>query len=131
MMEKPVHKHLIVRAEVAKPIVNPQVAADWMRRLIDRIGMNITEHGGPHCDYVEKEGNCGIACVAVIETSHVALHIWDQADPPLAQLDVYSCSDFEVEDVFEFIREMEPTRMSYRLLDRETDLREADAGDIS
>ena len=121
-----VHKHLIIRAEVQKPIVDPKVAIDWMKRLIEGIGMKITEHGGPHCDYVNQPGNCGIAAVAIIETSHVGLHIWDQDDPKLVQFDVYSCSDFKVHDILPFINEMEPDKIWYKFLDREKCLQEVD-----
>lgn len=120
------HKHLIIRAEVEKPIVETDVAIDWMNRLIDNIGMQITKHGGPYADYVEKEGNCGIAAVAIIETSHVGLHLWDQEDPPLAQIDVYSCSEFEVRDIVPFVNEMVPTKIWYKFLDRENCLQEID-----
>ncbi len=116
---KVVHKHLIIRAEVQRPIIDPGVAKDWMRRLIATIGMKITKNGGPHCDYVKKENNEGIAAVAIIETSHVALHIWDKTEPPLVQLDVYSCSEFDPNDVAGFLKVMEPTSIGYKFLDRE------------
>lgn len=121
-----VHKHLIIRSEVKEPIVDVEVAKNWLRRLIEGIGMKITKNGGPHCDYVEKPDNYGIAAVAVIETSHVALHIWDRQDPPLVQLDVYSCSDFRIKDVVKFLTEMKPKKTSYKFLDRSTSLQEID-----
>lgn len=121
------HKHLIIRAEVKKPIICTDVAVDWMERLVKSIGMHITEHGGPHADYVKKEGNCGIAAVAIIETSHVGLHLWDKENPPLAQIDVYSCSEFQVRDILPFVDEMEPTKIWYKFLDRETLLQEIDS----
>ena len=121
-----VHKHLIIRAEIEKPIIDRGIAIDWLKRLIENIGMQITEHGGPHADYVEKEGNCGIAAVAIIETSHVGVHIWDQENPPLAQIDVYSCSPFKVRDILPFVHEMAPTKIWYKLLDREKCLQEID-----
>jgi S-adenosylmethionine/arginine decarboxylase-like enzyme len=121
-----VHKHLIIRTEVEKPIVNVKVAIDWMKRLIESIGMKITTNGGPWADYVSKEGNCGIAAVAIIETSHVGLHVWDQETPPLAQIDIYSCSDFHVQNILPFVNEMQPTKIWYKLLNRETNLTEID-----
>ena len=121
-----VHKHLIIRAEVREPIINTDVAIDWMRRLIKDIGMEITENGGPYADYVKKEGNCGIAGVAIIETSNIGIHIWDQETPPLAQIDVYSCSDFSVNQVLPYVQEMKPTKISYKFLDRENCLQEID-----
>jgi len=116
---KTVHKHLIIRAEVNQPIIDPDVAKDWMRKLISAIGMKVTAHGGPHCDYVKKENNEGIAAVAIIETSHIALHIWDKIDPPLVQLDVYSCSEFDPNQVAKYLKIMEPISICYKFLDRE------------
>ena len=34
--------------------------------------------------------------VAIIETSHIAMHIWDEPKPALMQFDVYSCGEFDV-----------------------------------
>lgn len=120
------HRHLIIRAEVKNPIRDEETAKDWMTRLIKDIGMEITENGGPYADYVKKEGNCGIAAVAIIETSHVGLHIWDQENPPIAQIDVYSCSEFAVRDILPYVNEMMPTKIWYKFLDRENCLQEID-----
>jgi len=120
----PAHKHVLIRAEVKKPIVDREVAIDWMKRLVAEIGMKITEHGGPHCDYVEKENNQGIAVIAMIETSHCAMHIWDKEDPPLAQIDVYSCAEFRVWDVLEFVYEMRPSKISFKLFDRSEEIKQ-------
>lgn len=114
-----IHKHLIVRAEVARPFVEVTVAEAWLRNLVSEIGMVITNHGGPHVDYVEKEGNCGIAGIVMIETSHCSLHIWDKQEPPLVQLDVYSCADYDHNIVLGLLEEMEPTKLDWILLDRE------------
>jgi S-adenosylmethionine/arginine decarboxylase-like enzyme len=106
----PLHKHVLIRSEVTEPIVDVDVAKGFMKRLVDKIGMKITEHGGPHCDYVE--------------TSHCAMHIWDKEDPSLVQLDVYSCADFEVWDVLEFIYEMAPSKIEFKLFDRSKHIEE-------
>ncbi len=121
-----VHNHLIIRAEVEKPIVCPTVAIDWLRRIVDALGMRITANGGPHCDYVDQPGNAGIAAVAIIETSHLGLHVWDQESPAIVQFDAYSCSKFEVHQVLPFIQEMSPTKIWYKFLDRESGLHEID-----
>jgi len=118
----PEHKHLIIRAEVKKPFVEADKAKKWLCDLVDEIGMNITVNGGPHADYVEKEGNCGIAAIVMIETSHVAVHIWDKQQPPLVQMDVYSCSDYNENAVLAFLSEMEPTKIECILIDRKNTL---------
>jgi S-adenosylmethionine/arginine decarboxylase-like enzyme len=100
-----VHKHLIVRAEVKNPIIDPEKAIEWLGLVVKQIGMTITEHGGPYADYVKKDGNEGIAAIAMIETSHVSLHVWDKDDPPLAQIDIYSCAEFDHEAMVDMIDE--------------------------
>ena len=113
-----IHKHLLIRAEVKKPIIDPAAAEEWLRKVVDSIGMVITEHGGPHVDYVDKPDNCGIAGIVMIETSHCSLHIWDKADPPLLQFDIYSCASFDEKAVLELLEEMEPTNVDCILVDR-------------
>lgn len=113
------HKHLLLRAEVKKPFVDPDVTKDWLRRLVEAIGMNITKSGGPHVDYVDVPGNSGIAGIVMIETSHASIHVWDKAEPPLVQMDVYSCKCFSVETVVDFLNEMEPTQIDQLFVDRD------------
>ena len=36
------HKHLIIRAEVKNPFVDPQTTKDWLERLVSAINMKIT-----------------------------------------------------------------------------------------
>ena len=122
------HKHLVIRAEVAKPFTDPTTTINWMKKLVADLGMVITESGGPHCDYVDKPGNAGIACMAMIETSHCALHVWDKANPAVAQLDVYSCREFDMAVVKEALNEMEPRCAEWRLFDRNSELKEINHG---
>jgi len=82
---------------------------------------------GPYTTYVNEKGNKGMTSVAIIETSHIALHIWDETNPGLMQLDVYSCADFLSNDVFNEINSMFKTvKMEYKFLDREKELVEVD-----
>ena len=41
----------------------------------------------------------------MIETSHIAIHIWDEEDPALMQFDLYTCSTLPVELVLEDLKE--------------------------
>ena len=61
--------------------------------------------------------------IAIIETSHVALHIWDETNPGLMQLDVYSCANFNPNDIFDKVDELFKTiKLEYKFLDREKEL---------
>jgi S-adenosylmethionine/arginine decarboxylase-like enzyme len=116
------HKHLIVRAELAEPPYQPHHIKDWMKRLVDKIGMNVLM--GPYAIYSDMEGNQGLTAITIIETSHCAIHVWDEVTPALAQIDVYSCQAFDINDVFDFIKEFNPTKIEYKYIDRETGLQE-------
>lgn len=115
-----VHKHLIVRAEVLKPPTCPIFLTEWMSKLVDEIHMKIV--GGPHVYYVDKEGNKGLTGCVIIETSHCAIHVWDESLPALIQFDVYSCSDFKLDMVFEHFSEFQPVKVDWKFLDRENNL---------
>ena len=117
------HKHLIVRADIGwcPQEENLNIISDWIRSLIKKIDMKLL--AGPYTTYVNEKGNKGMTSVAIIETSHIALHIWDEVSPGLMQLDVYSCADFNPPDVFDKVNELFQTiKMEYKFLDREKKL---------
>ena len=122
------HKHLIVRAELKSPPYNAIDIKIWMKHLVDKIGMNILM--GPYAVYSDMEGNKGLTAVTIIETSHIALHVWDEATPALMQLDVYTCSALDINDVFAAIEQFEPTKIEYKYIDREHELTLLDRGHI-
>lgn len=116
------HKHIIIRAEVSEPITKRNKAIKFLNRIIKAIGMKAMY--GPTATYCKMEGNRGVTAFAIIETSHVALHIWDEVDPGLVQLDVYSCSDFDPEKVLDVLQELKPTKVEHKYLDREKGFKE-------
>ena len=122
------HKHLIVRAELNNPPYSVHDIKEWMKKLVKQIDMNILM--GPYAVYSDMEGNKGLTAVTIIETSHIALHVWDEVEPALMQLDVYTCSKLNIEDVFEAIKEFEPVKVEYKYIDREFDLTLLDKGTI-
>ena len=112
----PEHKHLIIRAEVKHPITSERELKKWLKNLVKTIDMEIV--GGPYTAYVTKEGNRGATGVVMIETSHIAIHIWDEERPSLVQCDIYSCAEFSVPEVLLEFTMMEPTKIDYMVLDR-------------
>tara|TARA_Y100000996_G_C22476159_1_gene624212 strand:- start:134 stop:514 length:381 start_codon:yes stop_codon:yes gene_type:complete len=119
------HKHLIVRADInwCPQEEDLNKISDWIRSLIKKIDMKLL--AGPYTTYVSEKGNKGMTSVAIIETSHIALHIWDESSPGLMQLDVYSCADFIPNEVFDEINKIFKTiKMEYKFLDREKELME-------
>ena len=117
------HKHLIVRADIGWCPQEEDLnkISDWIRSLIKKIDMKLL--AGPYTTYVNEKDNKGMTSVAIIETSHIALHIWDEVSPGLMQLDVYSCANFNPPDVFDKINALFQTiKMEYQFLDREKEL---------
>ena len=121
------HKHLIVRADISWCPQEEDLnkISDWIRSLIKKIDMKLL--AGPYTTYVNEKDNKGMTSVAIIETSHIALHIWDEINPGLMQLDVYSCADFNPLDVFDKVNELFQTiKLEYKFLDREKELVEVE-----
>ena len=117
------HKHLIIRAEVSNcpSKDNLHDVLEWMKALTITIDMKVMY--GPNITYVDQEGNRGITCMALIETSHIVLHIWDELDPGLFQLDIYSCKDFSLDNVIGLLKEsFKIKKLQYKYLDRKSNL---------
>ena len=112
----PVHKHLIIRAEVNHPITSEKELRKWLRNLVKKIDMKIIK--GPYAAYVSKEGNRGLTGIVMIETSHISIHIWDEESPALVQCDVYSCAEFSSNEVLAEFVSMDVVTIDKILLDR-------------
>ena len=116
-----VHKHLIIRAEANKVPTDEEQLTEWLKEFIDSIHMKILM--GPYVKYCKMEGNRGITGIAVIETSHIAIHVWDEPNPALMQIDVYSCAEFDVDTIANKIKsDFDVVKLDYKYLNRETGL---------
>ena len=118
MNPKLVHKHLLVRAEVNSPPLHKFSSRRLdleIRSLIDKIDMEILS--GPHSAYCEEPGNLGWSSTAIITTSSITFHSWTETG--VIQLDVYSCKDFRIRDVFTWLAQFDIEKLDYKYLDRE------------
>ena len=123
-MKNPVliHKHLIIRAEANRVPTDENKLTIWMKDFIASIDMKILM--GPYVKYCEMEGNRGITGIAVIETSHITIHVWDEPNPALMQIDVYSCAEFDPYKIAEKIKQdFDVVKIDYKYLNRETGLK--------
>jgi S-adenosylmethionine/arginine decarboxylase-like enzyme len=112
------HQHLLIRSQISNPISDTDQISLWILDLIKTIDMKVLY--GPVSVYCDKTGNRGITGFALIETSHIALHIWDETDPATMQLDVYTCSNLEIDLVFDALSLFRPITTDYKFLDRES-----------
>ena len=112
------HKHLLINAKVEKPMKTEGQAMAFLEKLVDRINMKIIK--GPFASYVDKPGNRGLTAIVMIETSHIAFHIWDEEDPGLMQFDLYTCGELNLPLVLLALGEdFNIISMEYNLFDRE------------
>tara|TARA_R110000765_G_scaffold201967_4_gene307296 strand:- start:71 stop:460 length:390 start_codon:yes stop_codon:yes gene_type:complete len=117
-----IHKHLIIRAEANKVPTDEETLSKWLKDFITSIDMKILM--GPYVKYCNMEGNRGITGIAVIETSHIAIHVWDEPIPALMQIDVYSCAAFDPYKIAEKIKaDFDVVKIDYKYLNRETGLK--------
>ena len=115
-----VHKHIIIRAEVLNPPRSENETSNNVKDLIERIGMKLLM--GPYAKYVDMPGNRGLTVAAIIETSHIVMHTWDECDPGIIQLDVYTCGPFNPDIVFAWLQQYQPTKVAHKYIDREHSL---------
>jgi len=122
-----VHKHLIVRADVKKPPIEVNYLTHWLHDFIKSINMKVLM--GPYVIYHNVPGNRGITGAAIIETSHIVMHVWDEPNPALMQFDVYSCGEFDPEEICKKIKnDFDVVKIDYKFLDRETELKDVSGG---
>jgi S-adenosylmethionine/arginine decarboxylase-like enzyme len=95
------HNHILLNGYVTNPPTNEEETIAWMKQLVSDIDMKIIQ--GPYASYVNKEGNRGLTATVMIETSHIALHVWDEEQPALIQFDLYTCSTLPVPTVIDSI----------------------------
>lgn len=98
-MKIPMHKHLLLRGFAKTPPSDSEITIRWLNSLVEKINMKIIQ--GPFVSYVNEPGNRGLTAVVMIETSHIAFHVWDEKDPALVQFDLYTCSELNVPIVLE------------------------------
>ncbi len=111
------HKHLIVRAEVKNPPKDTIMMEKWMSNMVSAIGMK--ELAPPRAIYSEMVGNRGLTCDVILNTSNAVIHTWDEVDPGLFMLDVYTCGALDTNVIFGLLEEFEPVKIEYMYLDRE------------
>lgn len=114
------HLHLMVRAEITKPIKTEEYAKDWLIQLVEMIDMKVA--AGPISKYVDMVGNEGVTAAISVETSHIAFHIWEKRDPMIIQFDLYTCGELDYKAVLAHLTEtFGITSMKWQYLNRESE----------
>jgi S-adenosylmethionine/arginine decarboxylase-like enzyme len=124
------HKHVLINMRVKKCPSKDDIPfmEEWFKNLISALGMKLLS--GPHIKYVAVPGNKGLTGVCIIETSHIAMHCWEEVSPGLIQLDIYTCGAMDLSAVFQALEWFGPVEGTYKYLDRETGFVELENGPI-
>lgn len=110
------HQHLLIRAYVKNPPFQEEVLNQWLTDLVSDIKMKVVVPA--KSAYVGKEGNEGLTGSINIETSHIAIHIWDKLHIPKIEMDVYSCSCFELDTILKKLDEWGLFSYHFMMVDR-------------
>ena len=116
-------KHLqqIIIGQVTKPPTDVDVVKQFMRDLVEAIGMKRLIE--PQAVYVKAVGNKGMTSCVLIETSHIAWHVWDEESPGLLQFDLYTCGDLIADQVLAIVKDFFGlTTYSMKVFDRAEEL---------
>lgn len=125
--KKPLHKHLMVNGITNTPPTSKRDLKKWLRKLVHDVGMY--RIGGPFVRYVKAPGNKGLTAVVMIETSHIALHIWEESDQPYFRFDLYTCGPLNHASVIKSVAKfMDSPKMEWAAYDRERGFEEYDFG---
>lgn len=99
----------------------------WLRQLVHDIGMH--RIGGPFVKYVKAPGNKGLTAVVMIETSHIALHVWEEGEQPYFRFDLYTCGPLHHASAIRAVAKfMDSPKMEWCVYDRENGFEEYDFG---
>ena len=109
------HIHILVTGYTLESFTEDSVSflEQWFRELVDAIDVNIlVEPKAVWCDTKDNEGVTG---TVVIDTSHCSLHHWS-GENPYYKFDLYSCKDYEVEVVLEYLKKLGTYKVEYMLV---------------
>jgi S-adenosylmethionine/arginine decarboxylase-like enzyme len=123
------HLQQIIIGQVTKPPTDVDVVKQFMCDLVESIGMKRLIE--PQAVYVEAVGNRGMTSCVLIETSHIAWHVWDEQSPGLLQFDLYTCGDLIAEQVLEIVKEFFGlTKYSVKVFDRAQEFTQINDGEL-
>jgi len=129
-----IHKHVLINLKVAKPPRDGEEVEFFLAFLIKRVNMTIaradTIAKNPQGYYCDTLGNQGATGTGILETSHTALHTWDADHPAKFDFDLYSCSDFDVQNILTLCQCFDIISGNYVIFDRGDRITLIEEGDV-
>jgi S-adenosylmethionine/arginine decarboxylase-like enzyme len=128
------HKHVLINLNVTAPPRDGEEVEYFLAFLIKRVNMAIARSDtlakNPQGYYCDTLGNQGATGTGILETSHTALHTWDEKSPAKFHFDLYSCSDFEVENILTLCQCFDIIDGTYVVIDRNDSIKIVEEGII-
>ena len=124
----PYHQHLLMKCWVENPPVETEVLNKWFINLVETVGMNVV--AGPTSVYVSDPGNEGLTGTVTLATSHASIHIWDAVVPSLVQFDIYSCKEYDIDEVLNHLNEFGLQSCDWIYIDRNNGVEVTSKGKI-
>lgn len=101
------HKHLIFDGFIKTPPKSEEAMKTLFTNIIEGIGMVVAKltnnQPNPIAWYCDDPDNQGMTATAILTTSHITMHVWDAAEPYAIHFDLYSCSDYEPNEVIDIL----------------------------
>lgn len=121
------HNHLLVNGNTYQEINNCHTLNQWLKHLVKAIDMKVVIE--PRSFYIDKDGNKGITGQIGIETSHIAIHVWDEPVPSRVQFDLYTCGVLPVSKVLYMLeKDLKLIDYNYLVLERGDEFNIVDSG---
>lgn len=122
------HNQLLLNGYSNTPMTDTEELNKWLTQIVSEIGMKITMDARSF--YVDKKGNRGLTGVVGLQTSHAAVHVWDEDKPAGFQFDLYTCSHLPTEKVIKLlVKDWDLISYKYLVLEREKGFTVVDRGE--
>lgn len=129
-----IHKHALINLYVTSPPRDHEEVEAFLTFLIKRVNMKIAKADSllknPMGYYCNTLGNQGATGTGILETSHTALHSWDETSPAKLHIDLYSCSDFDIKQILTLSNCFDIIKGSYIVFDRGDDIVPIEQGTV-
>jgi S-adenosylmethionine/arginine decarboxylase-like enzyme len=112
------HKHLILKGFITSPTSEADIYHTLLN-IVRLVGMKVLSP--PNVVKCNEQDNVGYTGAVLLTTSHMVWHDWDRFDGTSnLQFDLYSCADFEPEEVATYLKTCHGLdNYEWRLFDRE------------
>jgi S-adenosylmethionine/arginine decarboxylase-like enzyme len=98
----------------------------WMSAMVAALGMK--ELAPSRAIYSDMVGNRGLTCDVLLNTSNACVHTWDENDPALFMLDIFTCGAMDPDIIRPLLDVFEPVSAHWVLLDQEHGIQMIDQG---